>query len=64
MKLRLSIDLTVSENINVDEERQEIEDALAELVLSRTRMTVGDFLEVGEMRTALMQFVQKTQWPP
>ncbi len=29
-------------------ERQEIEDALAELVPSLIRMTVGEFLEVGE----------------
>ncbi len=40
--------LTESENVNVDEERQEIEDALAELVPSRIRMTVGEYLEVGE----------------
>ncbi len=41
-------DLTASEIVNVDEERQEMEDALAELVPSRIRMTVGEFLEVGE----------------
>ncbi len=42
------IGLTGSGNVNVDEEQQEIEDALSELVPSLIRMTVGDFLEVGE----------------
>ncbi len=57
-----STDLTTFENVNADEERQGIEDALAELVTSRIRMTVGAFLEVGE--SALMQFVQMTRFPP
>ncbi len=42
------IDLTTTEPVTADEERQEIENALAELVPNRVRMTVGEFLEVGE----------------
>ncbi len=42
------IDLTESGNSNANEEREEVENALAELVPARTRITVSELLETEE----------------